>query len=226
MDVNDIRCLPVFNFVRVAYAVVILIKMYFAASSTKSELGKVIDKDNMKVEQHVEHLLDKFRATAADDRSRPAAKFMVVLAMLRSWFQKQKQSGGPGNAATPAPGNGKDTPTPYTTREATKSPYPPRKDDPPSRSPTATTAAEYFTSTANTPLQVLSEIAANDSVAGVGTGSGEIPLVRHGSSDNNPHNHLCTKPQTAPRGEALSRQIRPATFPTLRERLSRQIPHL
>ena len=169
MDVVDIRCLPVFNFVRVAYAVVILIKMYFAASSSKSELGKVIDKDNMKVEQHVETLLEKFRATAADDKSRPAAKFMVVLAMLRSWFQKQKQSGGPGNA-TPAGGNGKDTPLPYLNREPSRSPYPPRKDDPLPR-PQALTA---YASTANTPLQVLSEIAANDSVANASASSGEV----------------------------------------------------
>ncbi|KAH8891886.1 hypothetical protein GQ53DRAFT_647871 [Thozetella sp. PMI_491] len=155
MDVASIRCLPVFNFVRVAYAVVILIKMYFAASAEKSELGKVIDKDNMKVEQHVEQLLEKFRATAADDRSRPAAKFMVVLAMLRSWFQKQKQTGGPGMSSTPAPGSGKDTPTPFPS----ESPYQARKDGATPQLPTA------YSSTANTPLQLLSEIAANDSAA-------------------------------------------------------------
>ncbi len=45
MDVHTVRCLPVFNFVRVAYATVVLIKLYFAASSPDSELGKVINKD-------------------------------------------------------------------------------------------------------------------------------------------------------------------------------------
>lgn len=94
MEVLSIRCLPVFNFMRVAYGVVILIKMYFSASSPGSEMGKVIHKDNMRVEYYLEALLDKFRATAADNKCRPAAKFLVVLAMLRSWFFKQGKEGG------------------------------------------------------------------------------------------------------------------------------------
>ncbi|OTA02810.1 hypothetical protein A9Z42_0032310 [Trichoderma parareesei] len=100
MDVTSIRCLPVFNFMRVAYGVVILIKMYFSASSPGSEMGKVIHKDNMRVEYYLEALLDKFRATAADNKCRPAAKFLVVLAMLRSWFFKQGKGEGGGSAAS------------------------------------------------------------------------------------------------------------------------------
>ncbi|KAL7904356.1 hypothetical protein GGI35DRAFT_200158 [Trichoderma velutinum] len=105
MDVLSIRCLPVFNFMRVAYGVVILIKMYFSASSPGSEMGKVIHKDNMRVEYYLEALLDKFRATAADNKCRPAAKFLVVLAMLRSWFFKQGKEGG-GGTASPEEGDG------------------------------------------------------------------------------------------------------------------------
>ncbi|KAL7926661.1 hypothetical protein ACQKWADRAFT_146118 [Trichoderma austrokoningii] len=104
MDVLSIRCLPVFNFMRVAYAVVILIKMYFSASSPGSEMGKVIHKDNMRVEHYLEALLDKFRATAADNKCRPAAKFLVVLAMLRSWFFKQGK--GEGTTTSSDDGNG------------------------------------------------------------------------------------------------------------------------
>ncbi|UKZ79220.1 hypothetical protein TrVFT333_006970 [Trichoderma virens FT-333] len=100
MDVLSIRCLPVFNFMRVAYGVVILIKMYFSASSPGSEMGKVIHKDNMRVEYYLEALLDKFRATAADNKCRPAAKFLVVLAMLRSWFFKQGKEGGAAAASS------------------------------------------------------------------------------------------------------------------------------
>jgi hypothetical protein len=86
LDVTSIRCLPIFNFVRVAYAVVVLIKLYFSASSPNSELNK----DNMKVAEYLDKLLEKFRETAASDRSRPAAKFLVVLVMLRGWFHQQQ----------------------------------------------------------------------------------------------------------------------------------------
>ncbi|EHA57305.1 hypothetical protein MGG_09276 [Pyricularia oryzae 70-15] len=98
MTPEDVRCLPVFNFVRVAYATVLLIKMYFAASAPGSELGKVIDKEEIRVEEHLGRLLDKFRMAAAGNRSRPAAKFHIVIAMLRSWFQKQAGDSDAGDA--------------------------------------------------------------------------------------------------------------------------------
>ncbi|KAK4162545.1 hypothetical protein QBC43DRAFT_241255 [Cladorrhinum sp. PSN259] len=157
LDIKTIRCLPVFNFVRVAYAVVVLIKLYFAASSVNSELGKVINKDNMKVEQHLDGLLEKFKATAADDRSRPAAKFLVVLIMLRSWFQKQKQDQGkdetPSSASYPPSRQGeKDlkTPTPVPSQQQQQQQVPPQ---PPQ-------GYNVTPSMATTPLELLSEMAA------------------------------------------------------------------
>ena len=115
MDTPEIRCLPVYNFVRVAYCIVILVKMYFSASSPNSELGKVISKGNLRVEYFLDALLDKFRQAAADDKSRPAAKFLVVLAMLKSWFLKQEKqensssssnnSNRAGSSAPPQPAN-------------------------------------------------------------------------------------------------------------------------
>jgi hypothetical protein len=44
LDIDTIRTLPILYFVRIAYAVVVLIKMFFAAAKTNSELGKVINK--------------------------------------------------------------------------------------------------------------------------------------------------------------------------------------
>lgn len=88
MDPSDIRCLPVFNFVRVSYAMVILIKIYFAASNPSSDLGKVIDKDSLKVEQHLTSLAEKFRVVAADDKHQAASKFLTLILVVRSWFLK------------------------------------------------------------------------------------------------------------------------------------------
>ncbi|KAK1829814.1 hypothetical protein QBC39DRAFT_392276 [Podospora conica] len=140
MEATSIRCLPVYNFVRVAYAAVVLMKMFFAASSEKSSLGKVINKDDIKVEQHLEKLLAKFKETAADDKSRPAAKFLVVLIMLHSWFQKQKYVlHGP--AAPRAKGAGAQ---------------PPSSRQSPEKGAGPDTPVEY-PPTANTPLQLLSE---------------------------------------------------------------------
>ncbi|KAK4180783.1 hypothetical protein QBC36DRAFT_10853 [Triangularia setosa] len=158
LDVHTTRCLPVFNFVRVAYAVVVLIKLYFAASSTKSELGKVINKDHMKVEQHLDKLLEKFRATAAEDRSRPAAKFLLVLVMLRSWFQKQKQNQN--SSGSSGSNTASDTPQSLQTPSY---PGPAGGDNKHPNVPTpvpSQTPQPPYQSVASTPLQLLSEMAA------------------------------------------------------------------
>ncbi|KFZ11900.1 hypothetical protein V501_04476 [Pseudogymnoascus sp. VKM F-4519 (FW-2642)] len=145
LDVDTIRALPVMHFVRIAYAVVVLIKMHFAAATPGSELGKVIDKNNMKVEQYLDGLLDKFKATAADNKSRPGSKFLMVLIMLKTWFHRQT-NGKANNMPTEAGGQGKTNipkhhhQTPEHQQQKTFSP-------------------------ANTPLQLLSEVATGSSAA-------------------------------------------------------------
>lgn len=147
LDVATIRCLPIFNFVRVAYAVVVLIKIYFSASSPNAELGKVINKDNMKVAEYIDRLLEKFKDTAAQDKSRPAGKFLVVLVMVRGWFYQQGQVQAKSN---PTPGSSQPPSTGPHARASheQQNRYQPPQDRKPS---------EY--NTANTPLQLLSEIA-------------------------------------------------------------------
>jgi hypothetical protein len=238
MEVSEIRCLPVFNFVRVAYAVVVLIKMYFAASAADSELGKVIDKNNMKVEQHLENLLAKFRATAADDRSRPTAKFLVILVMLRSWFQRQSQSQSQGGAGA---GGGMDNrcrgrassssiATTTTTRQGQGSdgatPDAPTvvgaNIDPAlrSRAADATTPRRTasmqtpqptprdYSATANTPLQLLSEVAAANEGATTGpqTSSGTTPSSNNNNNNNNSLPTWMAPPQRSQSHQPLQQQ--------------------
>ena len=87
--VETVRNLPTFQFARVTYACVLLIRMYFAATTANAELGKVISKGDLKVEHYLDHLLDAFRAAAEAEKSRPAQKFLMVIVMLKTWFQKQ-----------------------------------------------------------------------------------------------------------------------------------------
>ncbi len=112
LDAETIRCLPIAHFVRVAYAVVVLIKMYFAAASPNSDFGKVINKDNMKVEHYLDGLVEVFRAAAAEEKSRPSSKFLMVLTMLKTWFhrQRERKSGAQPEGSNQAPMPSADTP--------------------------------------------------------------------------------------------------------------------
>jgi hypothetical protein len=153
-DVETIRCLPVANFVRVAYAVVVLIKMYFAAAIPNSELGKVINKDHMKVEQYLDGLVDLFRASAAEEKSRSSAKFLMVLLMLKTWFHRQREgklSTSNSSESTATAGGPSDAGATETPIESNQKALQQRN------------GAQGGYSPANTPLQLLSEVATGNS---------------------------------------------------------------
>jgi len=151
-DVETIRCFPVAHFIRVAYAVVVLIKMYFAAATPNSEFGKVINKDNMKVEYYLDGLVSLFKASAAQDKSRPSAKFLMVLLMLKTWFHRQREHRPPSEreALSTAPPS-RHGAVAETSKAANQTPTQRHGQNPGGYSP------------ANTPLQLLSEVATGNS---------------------------------------------------------------
>ncbi|KAL8763965.1 MAG: hypothetical protein Q9184_000408 [Pyrenodesmia sp. 2 TL-2023] len=94
MTTNDIRSAPVCYFVRVAYAGVLLIKMYFAATAPESELGNVISSDDMRVGHYLGKLRELLQASAASGKCRPARSFYLVLVMFQTWFERKKEGKG------------------------------------------------------------------------------------------------------------------------------------
>ncbi len=157
LDVNTIRCLPVMHYVRIAYAIVMLIKMHYAAGDTPSgkpsALGAVIAKESMGVEGVLDQLLEKFNAIVyegvekveeeegqREGKSKSGTKFLMVLKMLRTVFQRQavmeKRKAGQANG---------------TSADASRQP----SQQPPSQNQNQ-----------NTPLQLLSEVATGSNVAG------------------------------------------------------------
>ncbi|KAL8701264.1 MAG: hypothetical protein Q9224_000577 [Gallowayella concinna] len=87
---EDIRTVPVFYFVRIAYATVLLVKLYLAASAAESELGKVISNQDLRVEEYMRRVRELLRAGAASGRCRPARSFFLVLVMLQTWYEQQR----------------------------------------------------------------------------------------------------------------------------------------
>ena len=91
-DPSMIRALPIFYFVRIAYAVVVLIKLYFAVTAPGSEVAKIFSKEDLEVESHLDNLLRLFHSIKEEDAFRPANKFLMILAQLCEWFQKNKDA--------------------------------------------------------------------------------------------------------------------------------------
>lgn len=155
-DIETIRCMPIAQFVRVAYAVVVLIKMYFAAAIPNSELGRVINKDNMKVEQYLDGLVGIFKASAAEEKSRSSAKFLLVLGVLNQWFNRQREGKTfYTNNSAPNPRDQK-----VSKRESSVEDKNATNQVPPRQ---LTQQQQPGYSPANTPLQLLSEVATGNS---------------------------------------------------------------
>lgn len=182
MDIESLRTLPTFMLVRVAYATVVTVKIYFAAAAPDSDLADVLPKESVKVEHYLDSMLSKFIAAAAEEKCRPAAKFLIVLAMLRGWFNNKmgadKGKKAPGSSGTSEPGrdnasgqsNGLPTPSranmaagsgPLTTAgQELPAPQGPAGPLPSGQMPHQQGIIGYpGTTTANTPLQLLSEVA-------------------------------------------------------------------
>ncbi|KAL8673787.1 MAG: hypothetical protein Q9168_001799 [Polycauliona sp. 1 TL-2023] len=94
LTTEDVRTVPVFYFVRIAYATVLLIKLYVAASAAVSELGKVISTKDLRVEDYLRRLRELFQAGAGSGKCRPARSFFLVLVMLQTWFERQRDGKG------------------------------------------------------------------------------------------------------------------------------------
>ncbi|KKF96348.1 Phosphoinositide polyphosphatase (Sac family) [Ceratocystis platani] len=99
IDINKVRCLPVYNFVRVSYAMVILVKIHMLSSIPGSEASRLFPREAVKMEFYADQLVEKFRAAVQGNRSRPAAKFLVVLSLLRRWAVSEEANGAPGASA-------------------------------------------------------------------------------------------------------------------------------
>ncbi|CAO1605432.1 hypothetical protein XANCAGTX0491_008950 [Xanthoria calcicola] len=91
---DDVRTVPVFYFVRIAYATVLLIKLHLAASAPESELGKVISTNDLRVEDYLRRLRELLQAGAGSGKCRPARSFFLVLVMLQTWFERQRDGKG------------------------------------------------------------------------------------------------------------------------------------
>ncbi|MCJ1403705.1 hypothetical protein MMC11_006928 [Xylographa trunciseda] len=88
-SIEDIRTIPTFHFLRIAYAVVCLVRLHHAAMKPDSEIGKAIPTRSMDVEGYVTRLLTFMQRVAADERSRPAQNFQLFLRMIMTWFRRQ-----------------------------------------------------------------------------------------------------------------------------------------
>ena len=163
-DIATIRALPIFYFVRVAYAIVVLVKLYFAITAPGSEVGKIMSSEDLQMEYHLDTLLKLFNTIDAEDSFRPASKFLVILGKLTDWFQRNK-NGQPAPRDVARPNSRAATAaTEDAVRESKRPPRGSAADEkslPRSQARVQRTRAAQYNN--STPLHFLSDVATTNS---------------------------------------------------------------
>ena len=94
-SVEDVRTIPVFHFVCVAYAATCLLRIYTRAVEPDSELAKSIPLASLNVESYLTRLLDLLQTSARDGKSKLAQIFQLVMITLKSWYERRKSGRKP-----------------------------------------------------------------------------------------------------------------------------------
>nr|POF04595.1 transcriptional regulator war1 [Quercus suber] len=85
MDVERLRCLPIFSYVRLSYATFILVKLCLSSVHPTSRIAQVLDPGSLKVESYVDRMILHARNIVGPTRCRIPAIFLALLFKLRQW---------------------------------------------------------------------------------------------------------------------------------------------
>jgi hypothetical protein len=200
LDVGYVRSLPTIHLVRTTYSAVALIKLYSSITVPGSKLEKVFNPDDLKVEYYLDSILNFLGRCAEDEKSKPAAKFLQILGMLKTWYQKRKE-GKAGKEPT-SYGGGQGGLPPLSCSDGSASQWSLQTRDTPSDTGSKLVSGlvpkslpgRRFTLTQenarNTPLHLLSAVAMGHPNAG---GAMEAGAVENGPMYKTPQQNFSTE---------------------------------
>ena len=85
---NDLRATNVITYVRMAYAVVMLIRMALRSNTAGSELARIVDTEGLRAHIYLEKLRLLLLEASMEGLCRVAAKFLGVVTHLQDWYHR------------------------------------------------------------------------------------------------------------------------------------------
>ncbi len=92
MGLLVLRSLPIYNYVRMAYSVVILVKLYVSSKSSTSKIGEVLDREHLKLGLYLKALIDLLVAAAGPMECRAPHTFLGMLMRFYGWYKGQEST--------------------------------------------------------------------------------------------------------------------------------------
>jgi hypothetical protein len=90
MDVDALRTIPIFNYVRMSYALMTLIKLYISSKSPSSRIGSVLKPETLRVDFYLRSIIDKLVEAAGPKEHRAPYTFLGMLMRFHAWYKSQE----------------------------------------------------------------------------------------------------------------------------------------
>lgn len=88
LDIESLRALPIVNYVRVTYGIVVLTKLSLSAVAADNPLGRLLDVRNIQAAAYQDKLVIHLARGIGSKQFRVASKFFMIIFKLRSWYVK------------------------------------------------------------------------------------------------------------------------------------------
>jgi len=90
MDIDTLRSIPIYNYVRMTYACIILVKLYVSSRSSQSQIGTVVDSQSLRIGFYLENLVTLLTKAVGPMECRSPYTFLGLLMRLRDWYRNQE----------------------------------------------------------------------------------------------------------------------------------------
>ena len=99
MSPSTVRAAPIIHYIRVIYAMTILLELYMCSKRTGNELDKIIDAEVLWIEHYMSNLQKRLEEAAGREHCRTPEKFKFVLRRMATWYSDQhKDDSSPGTS--------------------------------------------------------------------------------------------------------------------------------
>jgi hypothetical protein len=92
MDIDALRILPIFNFARMAYCLITLIKLYISAKTPSSPIGSVLDPKSLKIGYYLNALMETLVEAIGPNECRSPYTFLGMILRFQAWYNGQEHT--------------------------------------------------------------------------------------------------------------------------------------
>jgi hypothetical protein len=92
MDVGTLRMIPIFNFVRMAYSLITLIKLYISSKTPSSTIGSVLDPKSLKIGYYLNALMETLVEAIGPNECRAPYTFLGMILRFQAWYNSQEHT--------------------------------------------------------------------------------------------------------------------------------------